>query len=206
MQPLARRAAASDTYGWQEKNQLQQTASTSESLSGVLRDRVSGLAMENAALKERMALLEAQLQAQAEAMTAVLSSHLERVELGGGGGGGGSSGSGGSVGGGAVGGALAVALSRQQRDAAQHSSAATQTEADETTRHWQQQLIAVSDWLQTGAALLQPVAALQTGAPTEPAASGAEEQPMVGRGAGKGAIRRGDVTKPEQQQLHPSPF
>ena len=34
----------------QEKNQLQQTASTSESLTGVLRDRVSGLATENAAL------------------------------------------------------------------------------------------------------------------------------------------------------------
>ena len=45
----------------QEKNQLQQTASTSESLTGVLRDRVSGLATENAALKERLALVEAQL-------------------------------------------------------------------------------------------------------------------------------------------------
>ena len=33
---------------------------------------------------------------------------------------------------------------------------------------WQQQLIAVSDWLQTGAALLQPVAALQGGGVPDP--------------------------------------
>ena len=119
-----------------------------------------------------MTLLEAQLQAQTEAMSAVLSSHLERVELGRGGGGGG----------GAVGGALAsAALS----DTGQHSSAATQTEADETQRHWQQQLIAVSEWLQSGAALMAPVAALQSGA------SSAEAQQVGARGAGDGSEQEG---------------
>ena len=65
-----------------------------------------------------------------------------------------------------------VALQRQI--AAENSAKAaapqiaSQTEVDETARVWQQQLIAVSDWLQTGAALLQPVAALQGGGVPDP--------------------------------------
>jgi hypothetical protein len=202
----------------QEKNQLQQTASTSESLTGVLRDRVSGLATENAALKERLALVEAQLQAQAEAMSAV----FERLALGGGigvGGGGsgvgGGGGSGGGSGGGGVGGV---------GGGVGGVSAETQTEADETTKHWQQQLIAVSDWLQTGAALLQqpepaaepaadsaatpaPAAAADPAAAAAPA-SAAEGQPvvmvgratingrpMVGRGGARGAGRGGGASR-----------
>ena len=205
----------------QEKNQLQQTASTSESLTGVLRDRVSGLATENAALKERLALVEAQLQAQAEAMSAV----FERLALGGGigvGGGGsgvgGGGGSGGGSGGGGVGGVGGVG------DGVGGVSAETQTEADETTKHWQQQLIAVSDWLQTGAALLQqpepaaepaadsaatpaPAAAADPAAAAAPA-SAAEGQPvvmvgratingrpMVGRGGARGAGRGGGASR-----------
>ena len=112
--------------------------------------------------------MEAQLQAQAEAMRAV----FQRLALGGsaaeGGGVGGGVGGVGGVGGG-VGGVGGVGSVGGGRGGV---SAETQTEVDETTKYWQQQLIAVSDWLQTGTALLQQ---------PEPAAEPAADRPPAGR-------------------------
>ena len=122
----------------QEKVQLQQSASAAESTTGGLRRSVAGLSEENVQLKSRMSKLEAQL----HTMSTVLAHAVE------------------NAGGGvdrssprALATALASGAVSSQRPRAQ-TEAQTQTEADEGAKRWQEQLVAVSQWLQTGAALL----------------------------------------------------
>lgn len=122
----------------QEKVQLQQTASAAESMTGGLRRSVAGLSEENAQLKSRMSELEAQL----HTMSTVLAHAVENA--------GGAQGSSPR----ALATALASGAASSQRPRAQ-MEAQTQTEADEEAKRWQEQLVAVSQWLQTGAALLQ---------------------------------------------------
>tara|TARA_B110001452_G_scaffold261146_1_gene259581 strand:- start:135 stop:881 length:747 start_codon:yes stop_codon:yes gene_type:complete len=123
----------------QEKIQLQQTASAADSMTGGLRRSVAGLSEENAQLKSRMSELEAQL----HTMSTVLAHAVENA------GGGGAEGSSPR----ALATALASGAVSSQRSRAQ-TEAQTQTEVDEEAKRWQEQLVAVSQWLQTGAAIL----------------------------------------------------
>lgn len=118
----------------QEKEQLLKTASSAEFETTQLRRSVASLAGENTALKENQRRLEAQI----EALRDVVAAHL------------GGSGAGNEL------------NEDSGRDAVQMVSVPTQTdagEADEAARaevaRWQVQLSRMSEWLRTGAQLLE---------------------------------------------------
>jgi len=113
----------------QEKEQLQKTVSSAEGETTQLRRSVASLAGENAALKQQQSLLEAQV----AALRDLVSSRLEANAAGGG----------------------------AERRVVPMVSTPTQTssDSDEAARlemaQWQQQLSKMSEWLRTGARLLE---------------------------------------------------
>jgi len=107
----------------QEKDQLQRTATSANTIAGQLRRDVAELSVENSELKTRMGELEVQF----SAMRAVLASHHA---------------------------VAAVPPAVPQKNVAVQANV-TAEESGYTTEHWNQQLKAVSDWLQTGAALFR---------------------------------------------------
>lgn len=120
----------------QEKEQLQKTVSSAESEATQLRGSIAALADENAALKQQQSNLEAQIVALHELVAS-------RFDL--------------SI--------SAAAGARSTENAERHHtpmvSTPTQTdvETDEASRleiaKWQQQLSKMSEWLRTGAQLLE---------------------------------------------------
>lgn len=110
----------------QEKEQLQKTVSSAEFETSQLRRSIASLAGENAALREQQSTLEAQLAALRE----VVSSQLERR------------------------------CSAPHEEKPPMVSTPTQTEVShEAARaemaHWHEQLSKMSEWLRTGARLLE---------------------------------------------------
>jgi len=143
----------------QENSSLLKTASSAEFETTQLRRSVASLGSENAALREQQSALEAQVAALRE----VVAAHLS--------GGGGGDGSGGDAG-----------AAASSKEAVRMVSTLTQTqhESDEQARaemaKWQLQLSRMSEWLRTGAQLLEsPAGAAALGG--GPAAGGGMPPP-----------------------------
>merc|ERR1712187_133094 len=106
----------------QEKDQLQRTATSANTIAGQLRRDVAELTVENSELKTRMSELEVQF----SAMRAVLAAHP----------------------------VAAVPPAAPRNDVAVQASV-REEDSGYTQERWNHQLKAVSDWLQTGAALFR---------------------------------------------------
>lgn len=106
----------------QEKDQLQRTATSANTIAGQLRRDVAELTVENFELKTRMSELEVQF----SAMRVVLASHP----------------------------VAAVPPAAPRNDVAVQASV-SEEDSGYTQERWNHQLKAVSDWLQTGAALFR---------------------------------------------------
>ena len=123
-----------------EKEGLMKTCAASDETTSHLRQAVSGLSHENAALRERQAELEAQLSSLREVVAGYVGARGEGGE--------------------AMADAADAAVARRvvAHEVACQTAADESSAAEEANRiamdRWQQQLSAMSDWLRTGAALL----------------------------------------------------
>ena len=136
-----------------EKESLQKGATATEEAASRLRRSVSGLTEENAALRTRQGELEEQLGTLREAVATLVDGH--------------------AAGGGGVPARPARFGVRSHEVACQAGGDAEMEAAEAANRvaieRWQQQLSAMSDWLRTGAALLQPPVRATPLAPHYPA-------------------------------------